>query len=125
MNIDCLQVWIEPLASPCIAVLGPWEDGKGYEELSFLSLNFEGGPAPGPASQTSILDIWYASPQSYRKKSDGRLMAHREAQRIQAIFEDLPAIRPFSNVRVIAGIIGPKLAEGGRYVYKMTVEITS
>lgn len=125
MNLDCLQSWLEPLVAPAVLTLGAWEDGPAMEAYSFVSLNFEGGPPDGPASQTSIIDVWYASPNSYRQNPNGRVLAFREAQRIQAIFKELLPDRAFSNVRVIAGIIGPKLAEGGRYVCKMTVEITS
>lgn len=122
--IDCLQSWLTPNIGAAILVIGPWKDGKGMEGLSFLSVSFDGGSPPGPAERYVMLDLWYASPTGYSAKPDGQLMAYREAAAIEEFLEALTPERPFSNVRCITGIIGPKEADGGRLAYKMTVEIT-
>jgi len=125
VNIDCLEQWLSAGVAPVSVVLGPWTDGPGMEAVSFLSVNLDGGAPPGPASRYTLIDLWYASPMGWNDELGGRLRAHRQAQAIEDFLVDLKPARPFSNVKTITGIIGPKIAEGGRVVYKMTVEITS
>lgn len=125
MNIDCLEQWLSAGVAPVAVVLGPWTDGPGMQELSFLSVNFDGGAPPGPASRYTTLDLWYASPTAWSTELGGQLKAARQAQAIEDFLVDVKPSRPFSNVKSITGIIGPKVADGGRLVYKMTVEITS
>lgn len=125
MNIECLEAWLKAGVAPVTVLLGPWKDGKGMEAKQFLSVNFDGGAPPGPASRYSILDLWYASPTSYSSKSGGTLLAYKQAKQIEDFFAEVKPDRPFANVKFITGIIGPKEADGGRLVFNMKIEITS
>lgn len=124
MNIMCLHDWLKPAVSPMVLCFGPWPDGPGMEDLSFLSINLDGGPRPGVVSRYAVVDLWYASQTGMSTKLGGQLEAAAQAQKVEDFLAAYHPDRPFANINLITGIIGPKTADGGRLVYKMTIEIT-
>lgn len=124
MNTDCLHDWIKAKFPAHSVVIGPWADDAKSMAKSFVSLNFEGGRRPGPASRYSVIDVYFASKGNEGAASGGKKRAMEDAQALEDFFAEAPN-RPFSNVVLIAGIIGQGVAEGGRLVYKLTIEITT
>lgn len=126
MNIECFQQWLQAgLPAGVTLLLGPWTDNEKDAKRKFLSMYFDGGSPPGPASESAIIHLWYASPRNGSTANGGQLAALADVQAIRAFLKELPPVRPFANVVPITGIIGPKVADGGRIVYTMTIEVTT
>jgi len=126
LNIQCFQEWLQAaLPAGVTLLLGPWTDNESDAGRKFLSMYFDGGSPPGPASRSAIIHLWYASPRNGSTATGGQLAALEDVQVIDKFLSELPADRPFANVVPITGIIGPKTADGGRIVYTMTIEVTT
>lgn len=125
MNIECFREWVEPAIAPVQLCIGAWSDGPEFADDQYLAIVVDGGSRPGPASRYTVVDLIFADKANSSTTDGGQLQAYKAAKKIEDFFANTGPDRPFANVILITGIIGPKVEEGGRLSYRLSIEITT
>lgn len=125
MNIlDPIIEYLSPALGDIQPTLGEWEDGSEDGATEYLSINFNGAPKPGVIARFPIIDLWYASARGAPDRSLGKEDAYRKASAIAQYIKDNPKSSCFANVVLITDIMGPRVSNEKRHVYKLTIQIT-